>query len=56
MRDYDRERTSASPLVVAPGTVLLLDESGLAPGQLGQQGTASLQVRGQGWDRQSMFR
>ncbi len=35
-----------SPLQLAPGTVLLLDETAMAPGQLSERGVASMQVGG----------
>ncbi|KXZ44175.1 hypothetical protein GPECTOR_71g536 [Gonium pectorale] len=43
-RDLSRERTAPSPLQLAPGTVLLLDETVMESGQLGEQGVASMQA------------
>ncbi|KAG2449005.1 hypothetical protein HYH02_005759 [Chlamydomonas schloesseri] len=44
VRDVSRERTAPSPLQLAPGTVLLLDETVMAPGQLNSQGVVSMQA------------
>eukprot|EP00198_Chlamydomonas_reinhardtii_P000712 XP_001690047.1 predicted protein [Chlamydomonas reinhardtii] len=44
VRDVSRERTAPSPLQLAPGTVLLLDETVMAPGQLSSQGVVSMQA------------
>ncbi|GIL43939.1 hypothetical protein Vafri_1523 [Volvox africanus] len=43
-RDSARERTRPSPLQLAPGTVILLDETLMAPGQLKPEGVASMQA------------
>ncbi|GLI69999.1 hypothetical protein VaNZ11_014733 [Volvox africanus] len=43
-RDSVRERTRPSPLQLAPGTVVLLDETLMAPGQLKPEGVASMQA------------
>lgn len=48
VRDVSRERTAPSPLQLAPGTVLLLDETVMAPGQLSSQGVVSMQVGNSG--------
>ncbi|GFR39843.1 hypothetical protein Agub_g339 [Astrephomene gubernaculifera] len=43
-RDLSRERTAPSPLQLPPGTLLLLDETVMAPGQLSSRGVASMQA------------
>ncbi|GLC58233.1 hypothetical protein PLESTB_001336100 [Pleodorina starrii] len=43
-RDPVRERTRPSPLQLAPGTLVLLDETMMVPGQLRPEGVASLQA------------
>jgi hypothetical protein len=45
-RDPLRERTRPALLQLAPGTVVLLDETLMAPGQLKAEGVVSMQVGG----------